>query len=182
MKPKIKRTRIEPNLITHRIHPYFPFPLKLAVITGMVFCVIGFMDGVYWTVFPFLLGIVVLIASFSVQFDILRKRYRFGLSIPGIQFGRWLSLNRVNYISIFPTTSVYHDPSVRARSLTRNRYYSVTEVRVNFVLNNRKRERLYTTNRVAEAQAFGLLIGEKLNLGVYDCTTSDHHWVHKAKH
>ncbi len=180
MKSNIKRTQISENQIIHRIHSYFPFPVKIPAVIGIIASINAILNGVLWPAIAIPLCIIVIVSSFAVEFDVLNRRYRFGIRFFGKQFGKWLPLDRVNYISIFPNTEIYHDTPTRIPR--KNRYVALTEMRVNFVLNNRKRERLFVTSRTPEAQAFARLIGEKLNLGVYDCTTPDHHWTYKASH
>jgi hypothetical protein len=180
MNPKFKRTNFKGHLITHRIHSYFPFPVKTPAVIGIIASVNAIAYGVYWPVIAIPVCLIVIVSSFAVQFDVKHRKYRFGIRFFGRQFVSWMSLDRVNYISIFPNTEVYH--ATARRVIIRNRYVTLTEMRVNFILNNRKRERLFASNRTAESQAFGMMLGEKLNLGVYDCTTPNHHWVYKAKH
>jgi hypothetical protein len=117
-----------------------------------------------------------LLVRLVIETDMSQKRYRQGFKLLGLISGKWVDVNEISYISIFPTLGS-KDRAVPMAGGAMISDIQMKELRINLVVNNRDRIMLQSDMSEKAARKAALELAELLDIGVYDCTGSENVWL-----
>lgn len=170
-----KSKYINDDVYSFKLRAYSPLPLRIITIVMGIGLTVQFLSSLYWPLLIFIfLCIVFFFAQMRIEIDLYRRLYRIGMNIFGKQFGKWLNTDQVDYLNIFPTKTSqtigsYYQPNSAA--------ITNSQIHVNFIFKNRKREQIFFTENVKEAKVLAHNVATSLQVGLYDCTGEENVWV-----
>ena len=117
-----------------------------------------------------------LLVRVVIQIDIINNRYRQGFMLFGRTTGTWVVVNKISYISIFPTLgSKTRSLPILAVGMVSDIH--VKELRINLIVDDRKRIMLQSNMKLLESRKAALELAELLQIGLYDCTGAESVWL-----
>lgn len=120
------------------------------------------------------LGLLILFSKETISIYRNNRTYSLGLSVLDKAIYRWKSLPAIEYVSIFPTQLTQRINSARTGHGSTIRY---THLRINLIYGRNRRLHVYSSKTLEDVKQKALYFGERLNVGVYDCTGSENVWI-----
>lgn len=165
--------------------PFFKaLRFSLAIVVVICLAVLYYDNNVLskWYFFaPLVLFIFMMwFTKLSIEIDTTNLRYRQGFRLLKRMTGSWVKVNELSYLSIFPTLGT------KGRGLPMTTSPIMTdlqtkELRINLVVNNRKRIMLQVDMRLDKARIAAAELGDELGIGVYDCSGPENVWLRDRK-
>ncbi|MFB1004395.1 MAG: hypothetical protein QMC70_09710 [Bacteroidia bacterium] len=132
--------------------------------------------GILCLILLSLLVVTMLLVRVIIQIDSINNRYRQGFMLFGRITGRWVVVNRISYISIFPTLGS-KNRSLPLLGVVMIGDIRMKELRINLIVNDRKRIMLQSNMKLLESRKAALELAELLQIGAYDCTGAENVWL-----
>jgi hypothetical protein len=124
-------------------------------------------------------GVLILIAKDTISLNLDNGTYSVGMSVFNKTIYRWTPLPKIEYVSIFPTQLTQRINSARTGHGSTIGY---THLRINLIYGRNRRLHVYSSKTLEDVKQKALYFGERLNVGVYDCTGSENVWIrHKVE-
>ncbi|WP_289044550.1 hypothetical protein [uncultured Olleya sp.] len=146
-------------------------------ITTAILCLYIVFSGSIYGIVPIAFSIL-LLQTEGCQIDLKSNIYRKTYSIVGLNFGKWLPLPKIDYVSIFSTnitTAVW--VSTASTNITENIYA------INLFCTNNKKIEASTTQHKEEAFNLALLLADALDANMLDATLAgDFKWMDKNQY
>lgn len=178
---KMKFYRTKNGVVVDSNEPFFK-ALRISLVGIALICigVLYFKNLMFskWY-FSFALAQVVFILLFmklSIEIDCTNTRYRQGFRLFKRMTGSWVTVNEFSYISIFPTLGT-KDRAIPMAAGSLMTDLQTKELRINLVVNNRKRIMLQVDMELGKARTAAIELGNELGVGVYDCTCTENVWL-----
>ena len=117
------------------------------------------------------IGVFLLLVEGS-EFDFVNNRYRKTKSILGIAFGKWQTLPKIEYVSVFKTIET---TTLRSRSAEANVKKDI--IKLNLFYNNNRKILAFKTYDKEEAFLKAKEIATLLNVDILDATEREYKWL-----
>lgn len=115
----------------------------------------------------------VLLQREGAEINLITKQYRTFISVLGIKFGKWKTLPKQQYISVFSTTESTRIWAASASAKVKN-----DVILLNLFSETNKKIEIYKTYDLNEAFDIALRIANDLKIDLLDATTpNDYKWV-----
>lgn len=125
-----------------------------------------------------LLGVFALYARTGFIIDFDQKRYRRYIRFFFLQFGSWEFLPEINYIAIVRVrmSTLKFRPSEVSFRQTDDSFDIAYDVNLIFSNSNKRFQKVFN-GELNEAMQLTTDLAKKMNLKIYDCSTSQKKWV-----
>ena len=156
--------------------------LRFSLATMALICIAGlYYNGMlysYWYYWVALLFIVLAMAfmKLTIEIDPKNLQYRQGFRFLGMMTGSWERVKEFSYISIFPTLGSKERPTPITSGPYTSEFHT-KELRVNLVVDKRKRILLQVGMELKKARTLSVTLDELLEIGVFDCTGEENVWL-----
>lgn len=117
------------------------------------------------------IGVFLLLVEGS-EFDFVNNRYRKTKSILGIAFGKWQTLPKIEYVSVFKTIET---TTLRSRSAEANVKKDI--IKINLFYNNNRKILAFKTYDKEETFLKAKEIATLLNVDILDATEREYKWL-----
>ncbi len=117
------------------------------------------------------IGVFFLLVEGS-EFDFASNKYRKTKSILGIAFGKWQTLSKIEYVSVFKTIET---TTLRSRSAEANVKKDI--IKLNLFYNNNRKILAFKTYDKEEAFLKAKEIATLLNVEILDATEREYKWL-----
>jgi|GEM_PF-980393 hypothetical protein len=166
---------VKDGVLTFTRGHYFLFHFRAVGLVLMALGVYNLVVGSLISAVVFIaLGILLFFPKEVVQIRFADKHYRESVSYFGLVLGKYQSLPWVEYVSVFPTKL---SQTMGSATTALQTTASFKEIRVNLIYAKNKRLHIANFNDAEKSAAFGMMVGEQLNVGVYDCTGKENVWI-----
>jgi hypothetical protein len=110
--------------------------------------------------------VILLMIDYGIELDFENYRYRNVKIFMNKNYGKWLRLPQIQYISVFPTTLVSSIESGAATRITSKEH----TILINLIHNTNKRLTVYKTDDIDDAISEAKYLSEKLNVRIFDAS------------
>lgn len=117
------------------------------------------------------LGVVMLTYQSGIELDTEKSRYRNFMKVLGYTLGEWRYLPKIKYVSVVRVLYLTSEVDGSEPESCDYQYKLILAVD-----DNQRIIKLSTLDK-DKALEEAMQIGERLNLGVYDCTTPEKKWI-----
>lgn len=174
---KGKNYSIKVNIFSFTKEYYFLFHIRYAALGAAIIFIFQILvnNGSWVFLILIVLAVFCFFAKRIIQLNLLEFKVREAMSIFGLVIGTWKNTGLLEYLSIFPTKLAQRSGS--AQTAMMSNFSMGKEHRLNLIHSKNRRLHLFTSTDLEEIKRISLLLGEKMNLGVYDCTGEENVWL-----
>lgn len=153
------------------------FPHLLVLIGGLLLFFDYYITKAGGTV-AILAGLLAMFLRSGIELDVANKRWRDYMKLSKLRWGGWKPLGEINYVAIVRvrlSQLAFRPSEVTFRQSTDKQEVAYN---VNLIIKDvpNKVQKLFTGN-LEQAMAISRELSQKLNIHIYDCSTSDKKWI-----